>query len=146
MNSFRENWENFLKMHFQGLGSWVSGPTFRVPHLGSWVPPIRWVPGLSGLRSYQQSYVWSPTFWICPQKTWRWPKSVSKRTWWSKETQWERKQMTDTDKLSWKRKGTEKCLEIRLLKTASLQTTNKANSPSRYLAGSSLIGAVKRVN
>ena len=27
-------------------GSWVSGPTIRVPGLGSRVPPMRWIPGL----------------------------------------------------------------------------------------------------
>ena len=35
---FRENWENFLKIHFQGYGFRVSGPTFRVPGLGSYGP------------------------------------------------------------------------------------------------------------
>ena len=46
MNSFiisRENWENFLKIHFQDHRSWVSGPIFRVPGLESQVPPMRWV-------------------------------------------------------------------------------------------------------
>ena len=59
------------------------------------------------------------------------------------------KKTTDDRHIKIVRKGkeTRKCREIKLLKKASSQTTNKVNSPPRYLSESSLIRVVnKRVN